>query len=854
MIEFYSHLEPNKILLKDHLQYVGNRSKKIIQSKKIDKIDERILADISYLIGISHDFGKYTTFFQKKLKGFCDKDDRLTHHGLISAFFAFEIVNEFVELENVGNELPYKFLPLLAYVIVKRHHLDLGNIEDDVKAEKLFDIGFKNLSKQLEDIWENKNQINEEYHSLFQGYPICTEKIFNNLEKYKKNVKFSSDINLIIKDLDKSFYFFRKANDKTLIYYFLILLLYSVLIDSDKKYAGGVREIERKRLPKDLVETYLNKEKFQEENKTNINSVRDEIRKSVLKNIKDPQNKNQKIFTLTAPTGTGKTLTSLSAALILRGNLRKIFKMENEPRIIYSLPFTSIIDQNYSVFDKALAQMECFKAYESEYLLKHHYLSEIFYKTIGIDKEKDVDESLSLIESWESEIIVTTFIQLFYTLIGYKNRSLKKFHNIVNSIILLDEIQNIPIEYWNLVREVLLGMTKYYNCRVILITATKPLIFEEDEYIELVENYEKYFKESDLNRVCLKINLSTQVIPNFYNSLIDWSKSSYLFVFNTIGASLEFYYLISRDKFEEIETVVLNKEGKKKIKIKKIIKGDRKYDLYYLSSNVIPKVRREIIEVIKKRIENNQKVIIISTQLIEAGVDVDCECVYRDIGPLDSIIQVSGRCNRNKKYSTGETHLINLIKINEKGSEYRYANIYDKVLLNIVSELLKEKEFIFEKDFLDLINEYFREAKGKSILETKLIKSLYSLYFYDKNLDSYKRKPISEFKLIEERDWYEVDVFVELDEDAQKIYRKYQEIREIKNTFERKNEFLKIRKDFYDYVISIPYQYASDFIEDKDISYIPKIAKEDIEQGHYYDPETGFKRREDFSEGGSLIF
>jgi len=95
---------------------------------------------------------------------------------------------------------------------------------------------------------------------------------------------------------------------------------------------------------------------------------------------------------------------------------------------------------------------------------------------------------------------------------------------------------------------------------------------------------------------------------------------------------------------------------------------------------------------------------------------------------------------------------------------------------------------------------------------------------------------------------------VELDKDAQKIYRKYQEIREIKNTFERKNEFLKIRKDFYDYVISIPYQYASDFIEDKDTSYIPKIAKEDIEQGHYYDPETGFKRREDFSEGGSLIF
>jgi CRISPR-associated endonuclease/helicase Cas3 len=325
--------------------------------------------------------------------------------------------------------------------------------------------------------------------------------------------------------------FFKKKDNKEVIYYLLVQLLYSVLIDSDKKHAGHIREIERKELPEGLVEEYLGLPEFKEENKSNINHIRNEIRKSVLKNIRDPQNTNQRIFTLTAPTGTGKTLTSLSAALILRNKLKEAFKLENEPRIIYSLPFTSIIDQNYNVFDGVLSQIKDFEKRESEYLLKHHYLSEIFYKTGSIDKEKDVDESLALIESWESEIIVTTFIQLFHTLIGYKNRSLKKFHNIVDSIIILDEVQNIPIEYWKLTGEVLTAITRYFK--------------------ELVDGYESYFNMAELNRVCLKIDSDKKQIPEFCNSLNDWSKNSYLFVFNTISSSLKFYKTII-DRTQEL--------------------------------------------------------------------------------------------------------------------------------------------------------------------------------------------------------------------------------------------------------------------------------------------------------------
>ncbi len=822
-MEFYSHLEPERILLREHLQHVGNRSRGIIDSKEFSNIDKDVISDVSYLIGISHDFGKYATFFQEKLKGLRNKNDPLTYHGLISAFFAFEVVNEYIKIKNLENERPYKFLPLLAYFVVKRHHLDLDDIEDDVDAERLFDTGFKNINNQLEDIWSNKNQIEEDYDTLLRNQPLSYKNIFVNLESYRKKIKSSDDIKPLIKDLDRLMYFFKNKCNKEIIYYLFVQLLYSVLIDSDKKHAGHIREIERKELPERLVEEYLALPEFEGDNKSNINHIRNEIRKSVLKNIEDPKNMNQRIFTLTAPTGTGKTLTSLSAALILRKKLREALKLENEPHIIYSLPFTSIIDQTYKVFTGVLHQINDFEMRESEYLLKHHYLSEIFYKTANMDQEKDVDESLALIESWESEIIVTTFIQLFHTLIGYKNRSLKKFHNIVNSIIILDEVQNIPIEYWKLVEEILAALTTYFNCRIILMTATKPLIFEEGTYKELVDDYDSYFNMVELNRVCLNINPDCRQISEFCNSLDDLSKNSYLFVLNTINSSLDFYSAI----------------------INRIQELGLAFKVCYLSTNIIPKERRRRIEKIKEAIKNKQKIVIVSTQLIEAGVDIDCGCVYRDMGPLDSIIQVAGRCNRNKTSEQSDMYLLNLVDKDNRP----FTGIYDPVLLNIVRQIINDKSKIFESGFLKLINEFFNLAKAKSRVETKLINSVYELYYYDRSPNTQKRKPISDFELIRE-DYFKLDVFVEVDDKAKEIWKMYWEIRAIKDPFERKKRFLAIKKDFYDYVISVPktYEKRVGFDEKLGIGY---ISKNEIDQGIGYDPEIGFKR--DAPSNGSLI-
>ncbi|GCC11536.1 hypothetical protein IPdc08_01591 [archaeon] len=232
----------------------------------------------------------------------------------------------------------------------------------------------------------------------------------------------------------------------------------------------------------------------------------------------------------------------------------------------------------------------------------------------------------------------------------------------------------------------------------------------------------------------------------------------------------------------------------------------------------------------------------VSTQVIEAGVDIDCDCVYRDMGPLDSIIQVAGRCNRNKRLEQADVYLLNLVNEDNRP----FTGIYDSTLLNIVSRIVKNKSQISEKEFLELINEYFKIAKQKSQKETKILDSVLELNFYDKNPDNNKRKPISEFKLIKE-DYFKIDVFIELDEKAKFIWKKYYEIRKLQ-PLERKKEFLKIKKKFYDYVISVAEKYKEKVGYD-DKSGMGHISLE--EKDRYYNSNTGFKRED--AGSGSLF-
>ncbi|MDD3246497.1 MAG: CRISPR-associated helicase Cas3' [Methanosarcina sp.] len=792
--DFHLHSHPDKILFR-HLSNVGNKSiltsrEKILSLEKFG-IDENTFSKIAFLIGICHDFGKGTKYFQRYLfetdpaiqRGLKNKKEY--HHGLISAIFTYYILEKYVNSLNNDNSL--RLIPTIGYLIVKRHHGNLKNAEDEIRelvnedTLEVIDLQIKSLEiSELKTVYE---QLLDGYDISFDIDTFCNEyrsiagEILKNRRKFVKLLK----------------------EEQFTGYYLITLTLYSILINSDKIDASSIDVFSEIDISSELVDKYKVEKGFQS-NENTINKVRNEIYKEVTESI-EKLDLDNKIYSISVPTGSGKTLTSLSFALKLKARLREEKRIK--AKIIYSLPFLSIIDQNYDVFEDVFKTVERANPTE-DVLLKHHHLADIFYKTQE-DEEFEGLKSLFLIEGWNSEIIVTTFVQFFHTIVSNKNRSLRKFHTIANSIVILDEVQSIPHKYWLLLKQLISGFGEYFNTYFIFVTATQPLIFdpEKKEILELVNNKDKYFREFD--RVKLEINLNPMNLNDFKEIIESKVKENpekdFLFVLNTIKSSL--------DIFKHLNDLELENSS-----------------YYYLSTNIVPKVRLNKIKEIKEKSEKRK--IIVSTQLIEAGVDIDVDIVYRDFATIDSINQVSGRCNRNSSKSyRGE---VNIVVLKDERKEF-HRYIYSSFLIDKTKEVLKESPSeIYEADLLLLNNNYFRKVKDTSSEDES--KELLSC------INELKFKTLtSDFRLIDDKAGYEkIDVFVELDVEAVEIWKEYILIKSLKNPLERKERFLAIRKKFSEYIISIPKKdFSCEEPEDLNIGYIP------FEQiKHYYDPDTGF--------------
>ncbi len=760
--ELYSHPE---IPLENHLIGVAVLSELFLFEKPLEVREK--FKDLCKIIALSHDIGKATRYFQDYLKANKKEREMLkkkeASHGLFSAVCGYYLTKEL--------SLSDALFSVFAFLVIKRHHGNLRDIRDDV----LFDNkDTELLQKQLESI-ENK-RFSILCENLYKGgLPLLLNKQIicqwiGSFEKESKQIKR----------------FIRNINDNVNIY-ITLNFLYSLLLDADKSEVvlRDKNAIIRKEFNSvDIVNNYKKKTFFPE---SPINNLREKAYNEVLKYEIDL---NKKIYSLNLPTGLGKTLTSLSFALKLRETIKS--KNAIEPRIVYALPFLSIIEQNSEVFESVMKANNIQP--DTNILLKHHHLSEVYYKKQ--DNEFESDEAKILIEGWNSEIIVTTFVQLFHTLISNKNNTIRKFHRLANSIIILDEVQSIPIKYWLLLRNILKSLSEMLNTYIIFVTATEPLIFERAETMELInKNY--YFNQ--LNRVILKPLLNNPMTIDNLSNYFDLNNGkTYLFIFNTISSAKDFYNLIK----EKVGSIT------------------------YLSSHITPKERLQRI----KDIKDKKYKVAVTTQLVEAGVDIDFDIVVRDIAPLDSINQASGRCNRNS-YNKGEVFIITLI--NKNGKKYA-SYIYDIVLLSITEKILSTKHEIKESEFLEMIDYYYKETKEKKSQDTSrnLLEAVEKLRYDTDNGD--ETTSISDFKLID-GDYPKVDIFIELDEEAKNIWKKYLELINIENLFERKKVFDSIKADFYQYVISIPKNTENMPEMIREIGYIKKGDLKD-----YYDNETGF--------------
>jgi len=246
----------------------------------------------------------------------------------------------------------------------------------------------------------------------------------------------------------------------------------------------------------------------------------------------------------------------------------------------------------------------------------------------------------------------------------------------------------------------------------------------------------------------------------------------------------------------------------------------------------LPVDRSKVIEQIKNQ-NLNQK-ILVTTQLVEAGVDIDFDVVYRDFAPFDNIIQAAGRCNRNNEKSKGEVYVF---RLKNKSNKFDCEYIYRGLTLDRTMSILKKTQIFDESNLIDIIDKYYSEIKNNSSTNESntLINNVKKLEYEDIKKN---------FSLIDEKPSF--SVFIEKDEDASRILNQFKEIYEINNIFERKKRFLEIKSQFYQYVISLPKlsSDANNFRESFDeIGPFKIVKKDDAEM--LYKEDIGFSARLD---------
>ncbi|MEH6658125.1 CRISPR-associated helicase Cas3' [Leeuwenhoekiella marinoflava] len=742
------------IPLVNHLSQVAKNCLKIANENTTDfGFDRKIKADLLFICGFYHDSGKATSYFQNYLKNPDKPHNSLKNHSLPSAVFVFYVTQKYLRESGLTKDEKF-LLSVICFIVVRRHHGNLGNFN--------IELGIDHFKEDLEKQFKSIDK--EAIQEIIQ---IGNEKLNISVDwcdfvNWFENDGYSKETRLeLIAFYNLNFQKKWESPKKSKAYY-LFLWMFGTLLFSDKSdviLAGKFPEIQNLNLN---YLTEFREDKGFNKSSTAINNLKNEAYFSVLESLENRFETSKHFYSITLPTGLGKTLTSLGASLKLKelANLK-------EGKIIIAIPFTSIIDQNYEVY------REVFNDPDNSLLLKHHHLAEPSYKE-SEDAVRDSEESQYLIETWQSSVVVTTFVQLLECLITNNKTKLLKFSALSNSVIILDEVQQIPHPLWEVVRQAFFSIAEHLNCYIILMSATQPLIFKpQEEITELVGNHQHYFsffnRTKLVNRTKESISLDefTEVIIEY---CLDKPKKDVLIILNTKKTTLETY----RNIYNSID----NEEN----------------EIFYLTTLITPFERKQIIKKIKSK-NKGRRQIIVSTQLVEAGVDISVDTVFRALAPLDSIIQAAGRANRyNEKEEVSEVYLYKIDEL-EKVTGF----IYGADLIKKTENVLKDFDIVEEKEYLKLIQNYFEQVKDLSVYsENNYLKSLLALNFEE----------TGEFQLIE--DTKSESIFIGLNKNARMIWKKFLEIKENDglNMFEKKKAFASIKAEFYDYVINIniPFQ------------------------------------------------
>jgi CRISPR-associated endonuclease/helicase Cas3 len=525
--------------------------------------------DWAYLAALWHDLGKYSQKFQEKLT--VDPSIRVIH----STAGAKYALKHFPAPDPRGT--------ILAYLIAG-HHAGLADFyhSDHPNASLL-----RRLEEQIEPYEANAPQ-----KILETQVPLDPPQVKDSALWMR--MLFSSLVDADF--LNTEAFFDRKKSSKR----------------------GQYRNLQELKV---LFDSFM--KELQEKNpQTPLNKIRNEIYQQSLDAAQYPPG----IYTMTVPTGGGKTLSSMAFAL---NHALKYYK----ERIIYVIPYTSIIEQNADVYRQIFG----------EDVLEHHS------QFAPDDKENSYDRAKLAAENWDVPIVVTTTVQFFESLFAAKPSRTRKLHNIANSVVIIDEVQTLPPEYLESIYGKINALVSDYGVSFLLCSATMPY-FASFETIEKrfqgLDNVQEIIEDPEaLNQKLRRTELIwEQDEAKSYSQLAEEiieSNSSALVVVNTRDRA--------RKLFETLKAM-----------------GEAPL---HLSANMCGEHRSKTIRQIRKKLQEGERCIVVSTNLIEAGVDLDFPLLWREFAGLDSIAQAAGRCNREGKLpNKGLVRIFNLAE--EKRPRY----------------------------------------------------------------------------------------------------------------------------------------------------------------------------------------
>lgn len=605
--------------LKDHVEGVTNRTEQHVRYL-VPAIPQ--ITVYARLAGLLHDLGKYRDDFQIHRLKWHPHEERhdasfeekaVPHSDAGARLMAAEFEMDGEE----RSELPF---------VIASHHgklTDLGTLECRLKETKV-----------------------EETHELFA-----------------RAAKDTSELEQLLQDLpDLPLQHTERA--------FLIRTLFSALVDADRLDTEG-HNSPSKAAPRseydkqagemgsllERLQAHMQSKNSAQNAGESINTLRREMYQAALSHAADPPG----FFRLTMPTGGGKTLTSLAFALAHA-------QAHGLRRVVYGVPFTTIIDQTAQVFRNVLEQPGDFK------VLEHHSNLEPKGTRNPGEEDKQTLAELST-ENWDAPIIVTTTVRLFQeTLFGTRTAQLRRLHNLTGSVIVLDEAQTLPTGLLTPTLDALQFLVKYCGCSVVLCTATQPALDERlgfpalKNVRDLIDDADHFF--SQLKRVDYQFRTAE---PTAWADLARelGGLTQVLCIVNTRQHAQELFELL----------------------------GDTEEN-FHLSTNMVPHHRKSVLARIRHRLKEGQPCRVVSTQLIEAGVDVDFPTVYRAMGPLEAIVQAAGRCNREGKLESGQ--VIVFVPENHKMPRGDY-----EVRENLAKTELAEG---CDLDKADAFNDYFRKV------------------------------------------------------------------------------------------------------------------------------------------------